>query len=168
MLYMFLALIIAALDQLSKAITVHYLRFNETVDIIPGVLSFTRVKNTGIAFSMLSNSGWILTVIIIILILVVIFAMLRMKLTTFERICLSLVLGGAVGNLLDRIFYGYVLDMIEVKFVKFAVFNFADCCITVGCIMFAVAYLVFHDRVMKKKANLAKIERLRRERKEQQ
>ena len=168
MLYMFLALVVAAIDQLTKAITVHYLRFNETVDIIPGVLSFTRVKNTGIAFSMLSNSGWVLTAVIVILILVVTFVILKMKLTNFERVCLSLVLGGAIGNLLDRIFYGYVLDMIEVRFVKFAVFNFADCCITVGCIMFAVAYLVFHDRAMKKKANLAKIERLRKEREEQQ
>ena len=168
MLYMFLALVVAAIDQLTKAITVHYLRFNKTVDIIPGVLSFTRVKNTGIAFSMLSNSGWVLTAVIVILILVVTFVILKMKLTNFERVCLSLVLGGAIGNLLDRIFYGYVLDMIEVRFVKFAVFNFADCCITVGCIMFAVAYLVFHDRAMKKKANLAKIERLRKEREEQQ
>jgi signal peptidase II len=168
MLYMFLALVVAAVDQLTKAITVHYLRFNDTVDIIPGVLSFTRVKNTGIAFSMLSNSGWLMMAIIIILILVVGFVMLRAKLTGFERFCLALVLGGALGNLLDRIFYGYVLDMIEIKFVKFAVFNFADCCITVGCIMFAIAYLVFHDRAMKKKANLAKIERIRKKREEQQ
>jgi signal peptidase II len=164
MLYMFIALLAAAIDQMTKSITVHYLRFGETVDVIPGILSFTRVKNTGIAFSMLSNSGWVLMVIIAILIVAITVLILRGKFTGFERFCLALVLGGAIGNLLDRIFYGYVLDMIELRFVKFAVFNFADCCVTVGCILFAVAYLFFHERELRKQANRETIARIQRRR----
>lgn len=159
MIYLFLALLVASLDMATKAMTLNFIDFGQHIDIISGIVGLTATKNTGIAFSMFSDSGWILTAIIGVLVLILAVMMLAGKgFTGFERICLALILGGAIGNLLDRLIYGYVLDMIEVLFVDFAVFNLADSCITVGCILFAVHLLFFHG-----KAELAREEQRQRE-----
>ena len=159
MIYLFLALLVASLDMATKAMTLNFIDFGQHIDIVSGIVGLTATKNTGIAFSMFSDSGWILTAIIGVLVLILAVMMLAGKgFTGFERICLALILGGAIGNLLDRLIYGYVLDMIEVLFVDFAVFNLADSCITVGCILFAVHLLFFHG-----KAELAREEQRQRE-----
>lgn len=159
MIYLFLALLVASLDMATKAMTLNFIDFGQHIDIIPEIVGLTATKNTGIAFSMFSDSGWILTAIIGVLVLILAVMMLAGKgFTGFERICLALILGGAIGNLLDRLIYGYVLDMVEVLFVDFAVFNLADSCITVGCILFAVHLLFFHG-----KAELAREEQRQRE-----
>ena len=159
MIYLFLALLVASLDMATKAMTLNFIDFGQHIDIISGIVGLTATKNTGIAFSMFSDSGWILTAIIGVLVLILAIMLMAGKgFTGFERICLALILGGAIGNLLDRLIYGYVLDMIEVLFVDFAVFNLADSCITVGCILFAIHLLFFHG-----KAELAREEQRQRE-----
>ena len=159
MIYLFVALLVASLDMATKAMTLNFIDFGQHIDIISGIVGLTATKNTGIAFSMFSDSGWILTAIIGVLVLILAIMLMTGKgFTGFERICLALILGGAIGNLLDRLIYGYVLDMIEVLFVDFAVFNLADSCITVGCILFAIHLLFFHG-----KAELAREEQRQRE-----
>ena len=159
MIYLFVALLVASLDMATKAMTLNFIDFGQHIDIISGIVGLTATKNTGIAFSMFSDSGWILTAIIGVLVLILAIMLMAGKgFTGFERICLALILGGAIGNLLDRLIYGYVLDMIEVLFVDFAVFNLADSCITVGCILFAIHLLFFHG-----KAELAREEQRQRE-----
>ena len=147
MIYLFVALLIASIDLATKAMTLNFIDFGQHIEIFPGILGLTAAKNTGVAFSLFAGSGWLLTALIGVLVLILALLVLFGKgFTGFERFCLALVLGGAIGNLTDRLIYGYVLDMIEVEFVDFAVFNFADSCITVGCILFAIGFLFFHGR----------------------
>lgn len=168
MLYLFLALMLAAADQCTKALTVNFIELGGAVDVIPGVVGLTHTRNTGMAFSMWSNSGWILTAVTGVLIVIVIIVLFAAKLNTFERISLAMVLGGAVGNGVDRLLYGYVLDMVEVQFVNFAVFNFADSCIVVGCILFLIGYIFFHNRGKNNNETMAELERLNSEKREAQ
>ena len=67
-------------------------------------------------------------------------------------------IGGAIGNGIDRALYGYVVDMIEVLFFDFAIFNFADCCIVVGCILCAFSYLFLHKDSSNKRRKMAQTE----------
>ena len=160
MLYLFLALILAAVDQLTKALTVSFIALGDNVDVLPGIVGLTHTRNTGMAFSMLSDTGWLLPVVSGVLIVALIIILFVGKFNTFERICLGMAIGGAIGNGIDRALYGYVVDMIEVQFFNFAIFNFADCCIVVGCILFAIAYVFFHKDGASKKKKMAEIDRL--------
>ncbi|MBE6949300.1 MAG: signal peptidase II [Ruminococcaceae bacterium] len=159
MLYLFLALILAAVDQLTKALTVSFIALGDKVSVFPGIVGLTHTRNTGMAFSMLSDSGWLLPVVSGVMIIALVIILFVGKFNKFERVCLALAIGGALGNGVDRALYGYVVDMIEVQFMNFAIFNFADCCIVVGCILFAIAYIFFHGDDKKKK--MAEIERLK-------
>lgn len=161
MMYLFLALVLAGVDQLTKAMTVNFIALGEKIDFLPGVVGLTHTRNTGMAFSMLSDAGWFLPIVSCVLVVVLIFILFKGNFSTFERICLGMAIGGAIGNGIDRVLYGYVVDMIEVQFMDFAIFNFADCCIVVGCIMFAIAYLFFRGKEESKK-KMTEVERLNR------
>lgn len=161
MMFLFLALILAAFDQLSKGLTVAYIELGDKITLIPGVVGLTHTRNTGMAFSMLSNTGWLLAAVSAVMVVVLIIVLFKGKFTKFERVCLAMAIGGAIGNGIDRALYGYVVDMIEVLFFDFAIFNFADCCIVVGCILFAFSYLFVHKEPSPKKKNkMAEVERL--------
>lgn len=161
MMYLFLALILAAFDQLSKGLTVAYIELGDKITLIPGVVGLTHARNTGMAFSMLSNTGWLLAAVSAVMVIVLIIVLFKGKFTKFERVCLAMAIGGAIGNGIDRALYGYVVDMIEVLFFDFAIFNVADCCIVVGCILFAFSYLFYHKEPSSKKKNkMAEVERL--------
>lgn len=131
-----MAVLIAA-DQIIKAIVVKYLSAGGSVDALFGLLRFRYVENTGAAFSSFQNHTGFLTVFTVVVIVMVLFVLLTQKIKPgMIYWCLTAVVAGGVGNLLDRIFRGFVVDYIEPTFVNFAVFNFADCCITVGaCLM---------------------------------
>lgn len=160
MMYLFLALMLAGLDQLTKALTVSFIAIGDKASLLPGVVGLTHTQNTGMAFSMLSDSGWLLPAVSIILVIILVIILFVGKFNTFERVCLAMAIGGAIGNGVDRLLYGYVVDMIEVQFVNFAIFNFADCCIVVGCILFAVGYVFFHGDKKENKTKMAEVERL--------
>ncbi len=163
MMYLFLALVLAAIDQLSKGLTVEFIALGEKFSVIPGVVGLTHTRNTGMAFSMLSNTGWLLAAVSAVMVTVLIIILFKGKFTKFERVCLAMAIGGAIGNGIDRALYGYVVDMIEVLFFDFAIFNLADCCIVVGCILFAFSYLFYHKDPApknKKKNKMAEVERL--------
>lgn len=142
MLYLLLAAVCCAADQIFKKWIVANITLGGTRDFIPGVLGLTHVRNTGMAFSMLAEHTWILTILSAVIALVLIYIILRGKFTGWEKAMLALILGGAVGNLIDRAFLGYVVDMFEPLFVDFAVFNLADSFIDVGAAVFCVLYIV--------------------------
>ena len=101
--------------------------------LIPGVLGFRRVRNAGMAFSMLSGHFWLLTVFTGLLIAGIVFYLLRRpQEPTAVRAGLWLIAGGGLGNLYDRLTMGAVTDFIELKFMRFAIFNVADVCICAG------------------------------------
>lgn len=143
------AIIICAsvvIDQLTKLWASSALT-GEAVGIIPGIINFRYVENRGMAFGLFQNGTVILAVLTGIFICVMVYLLYRYKSKTTRpfRICLSLIIGGAVGNLIDRIFAGFVVDFIEFDFVNFAVFNFADICVTVGAAALLI-YLIFFEK----------------------
>ena len=142
MLYIILAAALILADQLFKLWIVHHIPLNGDLDFLPGLLCLTNVRNEAAAFSLFSG----LQVPIIILTILVCAAILWCLATgrprmASQRFALALVLGGAMGNLLDRLLRGYVVDMFKNLFVDFAIFNIADCAIVVGGILFVVSVL---------------------------
>ena len=133
-----IAIIGFVIDQLTKFVVINYV---DNVNIIPGFLKFIYAKNTGVAFSMLSNN--VLLIILISLILLV-FLLYELRndhnLNKISILSYGLLFGGIIGNLFDRIFRGHVIDFISFTFGKysFAVFNIADILITVGVLLLII------------------------------
>lgn len=131
------------LDQISKALIVAFLYKGQTV-LIPGVLQFTYVENRGMAFGLLSDHRWIFLVLSTLGILAIGYYLFRYAKTTLFRVALSLIVGGGIGNMIDRVARGFVVDFIDFcAFPNFWywVFNVADAAVTVGGVVFAVALI---------------------------
>lgn len=139
------------LDQLTKWLTAAYLHGREALVLIPGFLEFTYVENRGAAFGMLQGARWIFIVftgaVMVGLLAMLLFSKYR-RFTLFN-IGAVLTAAGGLGNLIDRIFRGYVVDMIHVFWrtvgFDFPVFNFADCCVVVGSIVLLIFFFFFYD-----------------------
>jgi len=152
MLYLLLAAVIVAGDQAVKSWAVANLRGRGAVDFIPGFIHFYYAENTGAAFSMLRDMRWLFIGVSILASIVIIYIILAKKIKSFWGLLpLSMILGGAVGNLIDRIFVGHVVDMFEFSFVRFAIFNVADIFVTAGGVLFCLYYIVSETRSMKAK-----------------
>lgn len=139
MLETLITVVVLLLDQISKILSEAYLTklpFN-TYTVIDGVFNLTYVQNTGASFGMLSGFRvFFIIITVIACALIVLFLVKEHKrLHSLMRISVALVFSGALGNLIDRIFLGYVRDMIEPAFINFAVFNIADCAITIGVVL---------------------------------
>lgn len=131
------------LDQITKIWAADALAAG-AITVIPGILDFHYTENTGAAFSMLSNGTWLLTAISAIMSVVLICIILKYsgKMPRLVSILLAFLTAGAIGNLIDRVLAGYVVDFIEVTFVNFAVFNVADIYVTCAAIGLGI-YLIF-------------------------
>lgn len=138
---------VVAVDQFTKYLTVAYISAGENLPFVPGLLQLTLVHNDGAAFSSFQGQQWLFALIFIIFTGLMMYEYFHksMGFTTFERWCIAAIYGGGVGNMIDRVRLGYVVDMIETTFVEFPVFNVADCFITCGCILMAV-HLVFFNK----------------------
>ena len=152
LLYMglFVAGIVAA-DQITKVLTVARIALYQDVEFLPGFLGFTYVQNTGAAFSSFEGQQWLFALIFLLFTAGVIYEYFKntMGFTTFERWCIAAVYGGGLGNMIDRIRLGYVVDMIETRFMEFPVFNVADCFITCGCILVMISLCFFNKEFWK-------------------
>lgn len=147
--YLLASAALVMLDQLSKLAVRGSFRLGEQLTLIPKVLGLTYVQNTGMAFSSLTGQTVFLTAVSLVASVALAVAVAK-KLVfrhPFGNWCLTLIFAGAVGNLIDRAFMGFVTDMIEVLFVRFAVFNVADCCVVVGGILAAVYVLFFWEKL---------------------
>ena len=109
--------------------------------LIPGVIGLRYAENRGIAFSLLSGHPRLLGILSLILIIAGYVWLRKKKLGTFPLAGLALMAGGAAGNMADRLISGYVPDMIETLFVHFPIFNLADSCLTIGCVMLIISLL---------------------------
>lgn len=145
MLYAILAALLVGLDQLVKVLVRTYIPLGEGVPFLPHIMQLTYYQNTGAAFSIFEQHTWILTLISAAAsVLLAVLLVKRVFPQTFGMITLTVVLAGAVGNLIDRLFLGYVTDMFQTLFINFAIFNVADICIVCGGIAFCVYFLLFH------------------------
>lgn len=135
-------IVLTVIDQIIKLLVLNYLRPIGSVEIIKNFFYLTYVENTGAAFGFMSGARWFFILITIAILVaggVYYVKMAKNKYTSLMRIALVLIGGGAIGNLIDRAFRGYVVDMLHFIFWgrDFAVFNFADALVVCGTILFA-------------------------------
>lgn len=143
LLTVIIAVGIVILDQVTKWLTVQYVKPVGSVPVIQDVFHFTYVENRGAAWGILQNARWIFVgITAIVCIAIVVFLIREKNISSLLRVSLSVILGGAVGNMIDRIFLGYVVDMIHVKCINYPVFNIADSATVVGTILLAW-YILF-------------------------
>ncbi len=137
---------IAGADQLTKYLTVRKIPLHAEMPLWPGVAHLTYLRNAGMAFSLFEGGRWVFLALTAAFL---VFAVLASARDWFPhplgRTALTMLTGGAVGNLIDRLLYGSVVDMIELEFIHFAVFNVADIFVTVGAGLILI-WVLFFDR----------------------
>ncbi len=152
MIYAILAAVLVAVDQIVKYLVMTSIGFGEHVPFIPYILELTYVENTGAAFSIFSKHTWALALVSLVMSAVLALALWKgLFKHPFGKLALTLLLAGAVGNLIDRACRGYVVDMFNVLFMRFAVFNVADICVVLGGIAGGIYYLFLMDKLEPKK-----------------
>ena len=139
MWYIVLFAALLGADQLIKYWTVEHLALGESAAFLPGIVRLTRVHNYGAAWSSFSGQTTALAVVTVLLMGAVAYLLVR-----------RIVRHPLGGNLIDRLFRGYVVDMFDLTLFSYPVFNFADCCVVVGAILGAVYYLFFYDKYDKR------------------
>lgn len=170
MIYAIVVVLILIADQAVKYLTTLNIPFDKAQPVIrefiPGVIHFTNVHNEGAAFSILEGAQWFLIAVSAAFVIAIIVLISREVIhTTFGKWTAVLVVAGALGNCIDRILYGYVVDMIGFSFFTFPVFNVADMFITIGGILFCVHLLFYKEPEAVKAANEPEFIRRRREEK---
>ena len=147
---LFVAGIVAA-DQVTKYLTVLYIPSLGVQPLIPGLLQISYVQNTGAAFSSFEGQQWLFALIFVVFTGLVLYEYFKkpMGFTTFDRWCIAAIYGGGLGNMIDRVRLGYVVDMIETTFMDFPVFNVADCLITCGCVLLMAHLFLFNKAFWK-------------------
>lgn len=142
-----LVALIALIDQITKVLVVKNIAYGQVVPCVEGLFHLTYVENYGAAFSLFQGQKWLFFLVFALFVSLTIWAV-RKKLFPFHRFelwCLASIMGGGLGNIIDRVFRGFVVDMICVDFISFPVFNVADCFITCGAIGLLV-HLVFFNK----------------------
>lgn len=141
-LYIILSIVILAADMVTKYFVQRKMEPYDSIPVIKNIFHITYVQNTGAAFSILKGKIFFFTAVSVIITLIIIFIMIKYPIKEkIFGIAMAMVLGGAVGNLIDRLRYGYVVDFLDFRI--WPVFNIADCAIVVGTLI--LAYLItFH------------------------
>ena len=142
---------IVAADQITKYLTVANIPLYADVPFIPKLLQLTYVQNTGAAFSSFEGQQWLFALIFAAFTGMLLYEYFKkpMAFKPLERWCIAAIYGGGLGNMIDRIRMGYVVDMIETTFMDFPVFNVADCFITCGCILIMIHLFLFNKEFWK-------------------
>lgn len=147
------SLIFVLIDQVIKNLVAHFIKVYSHVKVIPHFFYITHVHNTGAAWSILSGNRYFLVGISVVAIFLIYFFFIKnKKFSWYDIICYSLLFGGIIGNLIDRVILGYVIDYLEFIFgsYNYPVFNFADMCI-VGSIILIIMKSIREDVCRKKK-----------------
>ena len=142
---------IVAADQLTKLWVVANIPLHTRIDGLNGIFCLTYTQNTGAAFSSFEGMLWLFILIFAVFAGGIIweFSKKRMPFSNFERWCIVAVFGGGLGNIIDRVRLGYVVDMIQLEFMDFPVFNVADCFITCGCVVLLLSLVFFNKEFWK-------------------
>lgn len=149
--YMLFSAAIVAADQITKYLLVSSVPLYGHVPFIPGFLDITYVQNTGAAFSSFEGQQWLFALIFAVFSVGIVYEYFKkpMPFTRAERWMIAAIYGGGVGNMIDRVRMGYVVDMIETQFMDFPVFNVADCFITCGVILLMISLVFFNKEFWK-------------------
>ena len=160
-----ITMLVVLIDQLTKFIVNANMELYDSVNVIPGVLNFTYIRNDGAAWGMLDDKRWVFLILSTVAIVVIIYVLVKYKdQHIMMKVPLALILGGGIGNMIDRTFYtevflngqrrlfgegyklfdGVVVDFIEAAFIDFPVFNVADSAVTIGMVLLFI-YVIFID-----------------------
>lgn len=149
-----LSLILIFIDQLTKYLVVNRLDLEANHPVIPKILSFEYLENRGVAFGIMSGKMTLITIVVILVTVFIVYMVfllekaifkssnLNIKFTLLQVICAFLI-AGAIGNLIDRLSLGYVVDFIKFDFINFPTFNVADCYVTVSAILLFIILMFF-------------------------
>ena len=141
-------LLLIALDQVTKYLAVLYLKDQDAIRLIPGVLELTFLKNNGAAFGILQNQKVFFIMIAVLILVVIAYVLIRLpeekRFLSMEFLLLPIA-EGAAGNMIDRIRHDYVVDFISFIIINFPVFNVADIYITVATFIFVILFLFFYE-----------------------
>lgn len=141
LLYILLVCFLVGTDQLLKNWVENTVKLNKIHPLVPDFIALTNLHNRGAAWSILIGQQTFFIVITIIAIVVIGFLMFRCRHNVFEMVSLCFILAGTIGNFIDRLIHGYVIDMFELLPINFPVFNIADSCLTIGVLLLAIAIL---------------------------
>lgn len=137
------SIVIIIIDQITKLLIKNYMQLSESISILGNVLRLTYIKNPGMAFGILIGGKLFYTVFASLACVVILIYLFRLKPENFwARFALASILGGAIGNLIDRLMYSEVVDFIDIRIIRWPVFNFADIAITIGMVIL-IAVVVF-------------------------
>lgn len=134
------------IDQITKGIVNIVMNVNESISVISSFFNITYVHNYGAAFSMFSGSRYLLILFTIIALNLIFLLLIRNKeLNKFEIVVYSMLIGGIIGNLVDRVMFGYVIDFLDFTIFgcKFAIFNIADSCIVISVILLVIQEVLY-------------------------
>ncbi|EEI18550.1 Lipoprotein signal peptidase [Lentilactobacillus hilgardii] len=134
-------LLLIGLDQLVKHRVVSTLALGQSSSVVPGVLSITRINNTGAAWSILSGHQLVFVLIAIVAAILIGYFLVHYWPNLWYRFGLSLLLAGTIGNVIDRIVNNHVVDMFQLDFINFPIFNCADMYLTVGILIIGFAII---------------------------
>ena len=148
MIPVFIVIISVVLDQISKYIVSSNMEIGESFGLVKYILNITYWRNSGAVFGILKDHRWVFmiaSIIAIIAMTAVLIYFIKNKSFMWMQAALALILGGGIGNMIDRLSQGYVVDFLEFDFVNFAIFNIADSCVTVGCVIFIIFMIIKRD-----------------------
>lgn len=134
--------LVVILDWVTKKAVSGSMALYESFPVIKNVFNITYVKNTGASFGMLSGARWFFVALTVFLIATIIFYIIKNKITSkLFMLSASFVIGGGIGNLIDRVLTGAVVDFFDFCLINFAIFNVADCFVVVGVILMAIYFI---------------------------
>ena len=141
-----ISVICIALDQLTKFLCVKNIALGDSIEIIPEVLDFTYIQNRGAAFGSLTGARWVFMIASVVMIIIITcYVISNRKTMSYPTVLtLALIVGGGIGNMIDRVALGYVIDFIDVKFLSFWkwIFNVADSFVCVGAFLLVIIFII--------------------------
>ena len=144
--------LVVVFDRIVKLWAVNCLKPLGTMPGIPGIFTFRYTENTGAAFSLFQNRRIFLLLAGFLAVIWLVSLLAGIK-PLWGKTAIYFTIGGAIGNMLDRLFYGFVIDMIDISFMNFAIFNIADCFVSIGTVMLIIYMLFFAKDTEKSKVS---------------
>lgn len=146
-LYTLLGAALIALDQWVKYSVSSTLALGEAAPLLPGFVELRLVHNYGAAWSSFSGMRWLLVAVTSVIVAAVLFVLLRGVVRhNLGRLACTLIAAGGIGNIIDRVRLGYVVDMFNLQFMNYPVFNVADICVVCGAVLGVIYYLWFYEK----------------------
>ena len=140
-IYLIVMVGLVAIDQVIKAAIVSHIALGASTTVVPGLLSLTNLHNNGAAWSILEGKMGFFYLISVVALIVMVYLLWRLRDKWLYELGITLMIAGTLGNFIDRVRIGYVVDMFQLDFINFPIFNFADSCLTVGVIVILIGVL---------------------------